>query len=101
VAQVKLCRVDAVPAGEPRQFNVAGNEVMVVSLKGRIYCLAARCTHAGAPLAEGKLVEDIIECPWHGSRFRVTDGAVVRGPAERPLAVYRYTIKDNAVFIEI
>jgi nitrite reductase/ring-hydroxylating ferredoxin subunit len=38
------------------------------------------CAHAGGPLAEGTLVDGCIECPWHGSRFRLTDGRARRGP---------------------
>ena len=47
-----------------------------------IVAIGATCTHLGANLAEGKLVnEDCVECPWHGSRFRLTDGRQRRGPA--------------------
>jgi nitrite reductase/ring-hydroxylating ferredoxin subunit len=35
----------------------------------------------GGPLAEGGLVDECLECPWHGSRFRLTDGSVRRGPS--------------------
>ena len=43
--------------------------------------LHAVCAHAGGPLAQGTFVDGCVECPWHGSRFRVTDGHVRRGPA--------------------
>ena len=39
------------------------------------------CSHLGGPLSEGKLDGDIVQCPWHGSRFSVKDGSVVDGPA--------------------
>ena len=99
--QVRLCRLDAVPRGEPKQFNAGETEVLVVSRDGRFYCLTARCTHAGAPLEEGRLEGDVLICPWHGSRFRVTDGSVLGGPAVRPLRQYPSTVRDGYLFVEV
>ena len=41
----------------------------------------------GGPLAEGKLEEYIVQCPWHGSRFDIRSGEVVRLPAMRPESI--------------
>ena len=96
----KICPADAVPAGELRQFNVGDTEILVVNFDGRLLCLAARCTHAGAPLVEGELSGDVLTCPWHGSKFRVTDGSVVRGPAERALKTYNCQVQAGYLFAE-
>jgi nitrite reductase/ring-hydroxylating ferredoxin subunit len=98
---VRLCKVDAVPSGELKQFTVQGIEILVINLNSRLYCLDARCTHAGAPLAEGELTGDVLTCPWHGSKFHITDGSVIRGPAENPLRVYPYIVKEDQVFVEL
>jgi nitrite reductase/ring-hydroxylating ferredoxin subunit len=97
----KICTSDAVAAGELRQFNVGDTEILVVNVDGRLLCLAARCTHAGAPLVEGELSGDVLTCPWHGSRFRVTDGSVVRGPAEKALKIYDCQLQAGYLFVEI
>jgi nitrite reductase/ring-hydroxylating ferredoxin subunit/uncharacterized membrane protein len=55
---------------------------------GRPHVLANRCSHRGGPLAEGELVGGCIRCPWHDSEFDLTTGAVRRGPAVVPQAVY-------------
>ena len=96
----KICPADAVPAGELRQFNVGDTEILVVNFDGRLLCLAARCTQAGAPLVEGELSGDVLTCPWHGSKFRVTDGSVVRGPAERALKTYNCQVQAGYLFAE-
>lgn len=98
---MKLCRADAVPLGELKQFTVQGIEILVINLNGQLYCLDARCTHAGAPLAEGEVTEDVVTCPWHGSKFRITDGSVVRGPAENPLRVYPHIVREDLVLVEL
>lgn len=55
--------------------------VLLVRLNGALHAIAATCSHAGGPLDEGKMVGDVVTCPWHGSQFCVRDGSVRRGPA--------------------
>jgi nitrite reductase/ring-hydroxylating ferredoxin subunit len=90
-----------IPDGSIRSFRLDDREIMVINSNGRLFCLQGRCTHAGAPLSEGTIEDDILTCPWHGSKFRITNGEVIRGPAAKPLQVYKNTIKDNSLYIEI
>jgi apoptosis-inducing factor 3 len=101
LSYIKVCDIEAVSIGELRQFNVGETEILVVNLNDQLFCLAARCTHAGAPLAEGDLRGDVLICPWHKSHFRVTDGTVIKGPAEKPLKVYRSVVKESNLFIDL
>lgn len=97
---LKLCAAKDVPPGQMRHFDVRGREVLVVNLNGQFFCLDARCTHAGAPLDEGTLEGDLLTCPWHYSSFRVTDGSVVNGPAQKPLGTYNIVVGDEQLFVE-
>lgn len=101
MALVKLCRLESVPPGELRQFNIGEAEILVINLDGRYYCIAGRCTHAGAPLVEGDISSEVLICPWHYSHFSIKDGSVIQGPAERPLKVYHSTIMGNYLFVEM
>ena len=98
---IRLGTTKEVPLGEMNQFKIKDRELLVINLDNHYYCLAGRCTHAGAPLVEGTLNGDVLTCPWHGSRFRVTDGSVVGGPAIKPLGTYRITLKDDQLFVEV
>ncbi len=99
--QARLASVDSVRRGEPVRFAVGELEVLVVNLNGVFYGLAARCTHAGAPLEEGTLNGDVLICPWHGSNFRVSDGAVLKGPAEKPLRSYPVAAREGYLYVEV
>jgi nitrite reductase/ring-hydroxylating ferredoxin subunit len=67
---------------ELRQVDVGGVPVLLArSRNGSVCALASTCTHLGGPLAEGTRDGDVVTCPWHGSRFDLRTGAVVRGPA--------------------
>jgi len=74
--------------------------VMLARQDGEVLALSAVCTHAGGPLDEGTLDEDgCVTCPWHGSRFRLHDGAVQRGPASVPEPRWDVRVDDGRVSV--
>jgi nitrite reductase/ring-hydroxylating ferredoxin subunit len=98
---IKVCSLDMVPRGSQKTFRVKGLEILVINFNGELFCLQGRCTHAGAPLAEGTVEDNILTCPWHGSKFRITTGEVIKNPATKNLATYKYTISDNSVYVDL
>jgi nitrite reductase/ring-hydroxylating ferredoxin subunit/uncharacterized membrane protein len=71
-----------IPEGGPTKLKAGINELAVIRDGDQILALNALCAHAGGPLAEGTVIDgDRLECPLHGSRFLLTNGHVVRGPA--------------------
>jgi nitrite reductase (NADH) small subunit/3-phenylpropionate/trans-cinnamate dioxygenase ferredoxin subunit len=101
MALIKVCKVDDVPLAEMRQCQTDETEILVVNLDHQFYCLDARCTHAGAPLSDGELNGKVLSCPWHGSQFDVTDGHVLKGPADQALRVYPAKILAGDLYIEV
>ena len=73
--------LDALPEATPTKAKAGINDLVLVRIGGSVHALHAVCAHAGGPLAQGTVVDGCLECPWHASRFRLTDGHVVRGPA--------------------
>ena len=70
-----------IPEATPTKMKAGINDLVLVRVGETVNALHAVCAHAGGPLAEGTVVDGCIECPWHASRFRLTDGRLVRGPA--------------------
>lgn len=60
-----------------------------------------RCTHRGGPLSDGALVCGTVQCPWHGSQFSVTTGAVVNGPAETPIHTYPVVERERRLYLTL
>jgi nitrite reductase/ring-hydroxylating ferredoxin subunit len=87
----------ALEEGKPVVVQADGVDVLLLREGDRIYALADRCTHRGGPLHEGQLVVGCIECPWHQSRFRLSDGEVERGPATQAQPRYEARIVDGGV----
>jgi nitrite reductase/ring-hydroxylating ferredoxin subunit/uncharacterized membrane protein len=78
---LELGDVADIPEGGPTKAKAGINALVLVRTGETILALHETCAHAGGPLAEGTLVDGCIECPWHGSRYRLTDGHVRRGPS--------------------
>ncbi len=87
------------PDDRPVTATVADVEVLIVRRAGTLHALADRCSHRGGPLHEGDLVDGCVECPWHGSRFRLDDGSVQRGPATSPQPLYETREHEGRVEI--
>ena len=85
-------RVADLKPGQIKLVAVDGVDVAVYNVDGAFYATQNACTHAGGPLDEGSLAGSTITCPWHGSCFDVSNGAVVAGPATEPLRTYAVTI---------
>jgi nitrite reductase/ring-hydroxylating ferredoxin subunit/uncharacterized membrane protein len=101
-----VARADMLQDGKltPAEANVDGTKLALVLLKrgSTVMALSGSCPHWGGPLAEGKLidgdgVQPIVECPWHASRFRFSDGAACQGPAASAANVYEARIRDGNV----
>jgi len=86
-----------VPESTPTKVMLGSTALVVVRRGDLVYALKASCSHAGGPLDKGTLEGDMIVCPWHGSTFRVRDGAVRHGPATSRQVTYRTRVADLQV----
>lgn len=85
---------------KPVRVDADGVAVVLVKHEDTIRALSATCTHAGGPLDEGHIDDaGCIVCPWHGSRFRLRDGAAMRGPASVDEPRWDVRVADGRVSV--
>lgn len=77
--------------------RVGEEGVLLVRTGDRIHAVSASCTHYGAPLADGVLLNGELRCPWHHARFQVATGDVVGPPAMNPLSCYEVIREGDRV----
>ena len=89
-----------IAAGQMRAFEIAGTKLNVTNANGSWYAFDDTCTHTGCSLAKGKLNGTTVTCPCHGSQFDVASGAVLRGPAGRPVRSRSVQVVGEDVLVE-
>ena len=72
--------------------------VVVTRTSSGITALRINCTHAGFPVAR---VGATLECELHGSRFNPETGAVINGPAARPLTRYEASETNGGIYVTV
>jgi nitrite reductase/ring-hydroxylating ferredoxin subunit len=97
----RLDAVDAIAEGRLCSYTVGETPVVVYRDHDRFSALLARCAHLSGPLAEGRTVdvdgEACLQCPWHGSVFRLSDGRAMHGPASSDPTVLRTRVRDGGL----
>jgi nitrite reductase/ring-hydroxylating ferredoxin subunit len=81
-------RLDELPEGAPAKRTIEGVDLLVLRRGQHVDVLSNKCSHLSGPLSDGEFTVEgghgCIVCPWHGSTFRLSDGAVQHGPATSP-----------------
>ena len=85
----------------PYYLDDRKRRISVARVDDRLYAFDDLCTCADerCPLSGGLLTGTTIMCQCHGSRFDVTTGAVVDGPATEPLNIYEVAEVEGDVRI--
>lgn len=97
VATVREAELDEAP-GRTLPVDVGDKTVLLHrNRSGRISAVHNACSHAGAALSLGKICDGVATCPWHDSKFRLSDGAVLRGPAIYPQPVFDVRVRAGLI----
>ena len=100
-----VAALDDLPEGMPVERGLGGTKVMLVRHGDDVTAIADTCSHLSGPLHEGQLSteggEECVTCPWHGSVFRLRDGAVVHGPATSPQPTFRTRVTAGRVELQL
>ncbi|ETA02298.1 (2Fe-2S)-binding protein [Frankia sp. CcI156] len=100
-----LALLDELADGRPEARLLRDVPVVLLRKGDHVDVLAGRCSHLSGPLHKGEIIRrdgfTCLRCPWHGSTFRVTDGAVVHGPATAPQPRFDVWISDGEVRVRL
>ena len=96
VGRSRIPLLKAIGVGRSR-----GTRITLANVAGTLFAIDDTCTHRGCSLGDGKLDGSTVQCACHGSRFDVTSGAVVRGPAEDPVRSYPVHVANGEVQVDL
>jgi 3-phenylpropionate/trans-cinnamate dioxygenase ferredoxin component len=99
---VSVSKVSDVPPGQVKQIELDdGTQICLAHVGDAFYAIGGKCTHVGGPLGEGSLDGTIVTCPWHGSKFDVTSGAVTGPPAREAEPTYQVRLAGDKVEVAV
>lgn len=97
----RVAAADEIEEEDVIQVVVGDHVLAVYNVGGKYYCTSDICTHGQAPLSEGVVIDDIIECPLHQGRFHIPTGAAKGAPVSLPLDTYETKVEDGKVYVRL
>jgi len=95
IAATALAATSQIPDGGGKIID-AERIVITQPQSGSFKAFSAICTHEGCFVSS--VSHGTINCPCHGSKFSITDGSVVHGPATRPLPPIAINVEGTSIF---
>jgi NADPH-dependent 2,4-dienoyl-CoA reductase/sulfur reductase-like enzyme/nitrite reductase/ring-hydroxylating ferredoxin subunit len=95
----KVAQEKELKEGIPVAVTLDEKKIMLVRIKGKIHACGNECSHYGAPLTDGLLLDHVVTCPWHNARFDVTTAKMVSAPGLNDLPSYETKVKDGEVYV--
>jgi Rieske Fe-S protein len=89
-----LAKTSDIPVGGGKIFD--DQKVVVTQpTAGQFKAFSAICQHMGCTV--GSVAGGTINCPCHGSKYKISDGSVVQGPAARALPAKHITTTNGEI----
>lgn len=98
----KACEADDVDAEDVVGVEIDGDQYAIYrSPDDRFFATDGFCTHEKFLLADGFVMDNIIECPKHNGRFDYMTGEGRGAPICEDLNTYPVKVEDGTVFVEL
>jgi nitrite reductase/ring-hydroxylating ferredoxin subunit/uncharacterized membrane protein len=85
---LEVATTDELKTNQMKLVHVNGKRIVLGKTENGYVAFDDHCTHRGGSLAGGAMICGTVQCPWHGSQFDVTTGAVKAGPAKEKINTY-------------
>jgi 3-phenylpropionate/trans-cinnamate dioxygenase ferredoxin component len=99
---VDVCDAEEIELEDVIRFDHGDRTFAVYrTAEGEVFATDGLCTHEQVHLADGLVLDDVIECPMHNGRFNLKTGAPLRAPVCEALATWPARLNNGRVEIEI
>lgn len=97
---VEVCAADEIDEEDVIRFDHAGRTFAIYrSPQDTFHATDGLCTHEKIHLADGLVMDHIIECPKHNGRFDYKTGEAKGAPVCIDLKTYPVKVEAGTVFI--
>jgi len=95
---LKLCGALEIPEKRGRIFHVGGDRIAVFRYDGNISAISNACQHQNGPLGEGRVIDGLVTCPWHGFQYDPATGASPP-PFTEKVPTFRVKLVNGTVWV--
>ncbi len=96
---VDVCSVDDIRENRGKVVTLAGERVAVFRYDGKVSATSNVCQHQNGPLGEGKVVDGLVVCPWHGFQYKPDCGASP-APFTEKVPTFRVKLDGRRVLVD-
>ena len=83
------------------RFDMGDRTYAIYRTEEGFFATDGLCTHEDQHLADGLVIDDVIECPLHQGRFHIPTGRAASAPVCIDLQTYPIQIIDGEIFIKV
>lgn len=97
---IEILSTSELPVGRAKACTIDGRTIAVYHTQDGFFSTDNTCPHRGGPLAEGDLIGNEINCPWHLWGFDVRTGLCAGNP-EIQVAAHEVRVEDERVMVKL
>jgi len=94
----EVAHIDEIPEDCAKGVFVDGENIAIFKYGDKISAVSNVCRHQMGPLAEGRIIDGCITCPWHGYQYKPEDGKAPP-PFTEKLETYQTKIVDHKIWV--
>jgi nitrite reductase/ring-hydroxylating ferredoxin subunit/DMSO/TMAO reductase YedYZ heme-binding membrane subunit len=96
---VDVCAVDEIPNNRARIVTAGGERVAIFRYDGKLSAVSNACQHQNGPLGEGRIIDGLVTCPWHGYQYDPANGQSPPPFTER-IPTFRVQVRGGRVLLD-
>lgn len=98
----KVCEANDIPEDTGHVVTVGEEQIAIFEVDGEYLAITNTCPHQGGPLAEGKVEDKTVFCPWHGYEFDLGSGEHVQAFSDDlSCMTYDLQVQDSDIYLKI
>lgn len=98
---VELKSINTLKTDQMKLFTINGKRIVIGKTESEYVAFEDSCTHRGGSLADGVMVCETVQCPWHGTQYNVKTGNVKAGPAKEKIKIFKVEEKDGKHYLYV
>ncbi len=95
---VFVCKISDIEENCAHITNIGGERVAVFKYDGKISAVSNVCQHQNGPLGEGKIIDGLITCPWHGFQYCPHNGASPE-PFTEKIPTFKVRVSGEKIYV--